>query len=177
MKFNPEKLKIPDLRMKPFIDSDEIWGFINSIAPEKSRIKEIIAKSLDKNRLTLEETAVLINASGPELIEEIKDGARKLKEKIYGNRIVLFAPLYIGNKCSNNCDYCGFKVSNEKTLRKTLTDDEIIHEVEALEDNGQKRLILVFGEHRDYDADFIAKTVRLVYSVKKGNGEIRRIKY
>jgi len=175
MKFNPEKCKIEDKRMQPFIDPDELWHYINTVKPDKQRVREVIAKSLDKQRLTLEETAVLINTTDPELIEEIKQGARTLKEKVYGNRIVLFAPLYIGNKCSNNCQYCGFKVTNQKALRKTLTDQEIIQEIEALEDNGQKRLILVYGEHPEYSAEYIAHTVKLVYGVKKGHGEIRRV--
>ena len=81
MKFNPEKLKIPDQRMKPFIDAEEIWGYLNQSAANKSHIREIIAKSLDKNRLTLEETAVLINAHDPELVEEIKQGAKKSERK------------------------------------------------------------------------------------------------
>jgi 2-iminoacetate synthase len=175
MKFNPEKLAIPDQRMKPFIDTDEIWHHINETKPDRQRVRDIIAKSLDKQRLTLEETAVLVNSSGNGFIDEIKDGARELKKKIYGNRIVLFAPLYVGNKCSNNCQYCGFRVSNKDTVRKTLGDDELIKEVEALEDNGQKRLILVYGEHPEYSAEYIAHTVRTVYGVKKGNGEIRRV--
>ena len=175
MKFNPEELSIPDKRMTPFIDPDEIWNYINNAKPSKERIKEIIAKSLDKNRLTLEETACLIAASDPELIEEIKAGARELKKKVYGNRIVLFAPLYVGNKCSNNCSYCGFRTSNTKEIRKTLTDNELIKEVEALEDNGQKRLILVYGEYKEYSPEFIAHTVNTVYGVRKGNGEIRRV--
>lgn len=175
MKFNPEKCSIEDKRMQPFIDPEELWNYINNVKPDKQRVREVIAKSLDKQRLTLEETAVLINTTDPELIEEIKQGARTLKEKVYGNRIVLFAPLYIGNKCSNNCQYCGFKVTNQKALRKTLTDQEIIQEIEALEDNGQKRLILVYGEHPEYSAEYIAHTVKLVYSVKKGHGEIRRV--
>jgi 2-iminoacetate synthase len=175
MKFNPEKLKIPDQRMKPFIDTEEIWGYLNYSAASKSRIREIIAKSLDKNRLTLEETAVLINANDPELVEEIKQGAKNLKEKIYGQRIVLFAPLYVGNLCINNCAYCGYKASNKKMKRITLTNEELINQVKALEDAGQKRLILVYGEHPKYNADFIADTVRTVYSVKSGPGEIRRV--
>jgi 2-iminoacetate synthase len=175
MHFSPQKLKIPDQRMKPFIDPDEIWSFINNTKPDKQRVREVIAKSLGKNRLTMEETAVLINSVGTELSEEIQDGARELKEKVYGNRIVLFAPLYVGNKCTNNCQYCGFRISNLEAIRKTLSDDEIIKEVEALEDNGQKRLILVYGEHPDYSADYIAHTVRTVYGVKKGKGEIRRV--
>ena len=175
MKFNPERLSIRDQRMKPFIDPDEIWDIINKTKPDKSSVRDVIAKSLDKNRLTLEETAVLVNSDDPELVEEIKAGARALKEKVYGNRIVLFAPLYIGNYCSNNCKYCGFRSSNTEAIRKTLSDEEIIKEVSALEDNGQKRLILVYGEHPKYSAEYIAHTVKLVYSIKKGKGEIRRV--
>lgn len=160
--------------MEPFIDPAEIWSHLNGAQPDRNRVREIIAKSLSKERLTLAETAVLINAGG-DLVEEIKEGARELKKRVYGNRIVLFAPLYIGNKCSNNCMYCGFRVTNTSARRKTLSDDEIRDEVEALEDNGQKRLILVYGEHPEYNPEYIAHTVRLVYSIKKGRGEIRRV--
>lgn len=175
MKFSPEKLSIPDQRMKPFIDPEEIWDLINKTKPDKKRVRDVISKSLDKHRLTLEETAVLVNAIGTDLEEEIKEGAKELKQKVYGNRIVLFAPLYVGNKCTNNCQYCGFRVTNSEAVRKTLGDDEIINEVEALEENGQKRLILVYGEHPEYSPEYIAHTVKLVYGVKKGHGEIRRV--
>lgn len=160
--------------MEPFIDPEEIWSHLNGAQPDRNRVREIIAKSLSKERLTLAETAILINAGG-DLVEEIKEGARELKKRVYGNRIVLFAPLYIGNKCSNNCMYCGFRVTNTSARRKTLSDDEIRDEVEALEDNGQKRLILVYGEHPEYNPEYIAHTVRLVYSIRKGRGEIRRV--
>lgn len=175
MIFNPEKCSIPDERMKPFIDPEELWQHLHQNKATPERVREIIAKSVAKNRLSLAETAVLINANDPQLIEEIKEGARTLKERVYGNRIVLFAPLYIGNKCTNNCTYCGFRTSNTEAHRMTLSDEEIVNEVEALEDNGQKRLILVYGEHPHYDPEYIAHTVRLVYSIKKGNGEIRRV--
>jgi 2-iminoacetate synthase len=175
MRFNPEKLSVPDQRMKPFIDEDEIWRLINETKSDRHRVRDIIAKSLGKQRLTLEETAVLINSSGTGFLDEIKDGARELKKNIYGNRIVLFAPLYVGNRCSNNCQYCGFRISNKEAVRKTLGDDDLIKEVEALEDNGQKRLILVYGEHSDYSPEYIAHTVRTVYGVRKGHGEIRRV--
>jgi 2-iminoacetate synthase len=138
-------------------------------------VRQLIAKSLDKQRLTMEETAVLINTYDPELVEEIKEGARELKRRVYGNRIVLFAPLYVGNKCMNNCQYCGFRVTNKEQIRTTLSDEGLISEVEALEETGQKRLILVYGEHKEYSPEFIAHTVDVVYSVKKGNGEIRRV--
>ena len=161
--------------MKPFIDADEIWTLLKNTKPDRHRVRDVISKSLDKKRLTLEETAVLVNSAGTDLADEIKQGAKLLKEKVYGNRIVLFAPLYVGNKCTNNCQYCGFRISNSDAVRKTLSDDEIVKEVEALEDNGQKRLILVYGEHPDYSPEYIAHTVKIVYSVKKGHGEIRRV--
>ncbi|MBK6346374.1 MAG: [FeFe] hydrogenase H-cluster radical SAM maturase HydG [Bacteroidales bacterium] len=175
MIFTPEKCSIPDQRMKPFIDPQELWDYIHHTASDADSVKAVIAKSLDKKRLTLKETAVLINANDPGLIELIKEGARELKKKVYGNRIVLFAPLYVGNKCTNNCKYCGFRASNKEAVRKTLSDQELIREVEALEDNGQKRLILVYGEHPEYSPEYIAHTVKTVYGVKKGPGEIRRV--
>jgi 2-iminoacetate synthase len=175
MKFTPEKYIIADEPMKPFIDPAEIWNYIYNAEPTKENVREVIAKAYNKKRLSLAETAILVNTTDPELVEEILQTARELKEKVYGNRIVLFAPLYIGNKCTNNCTYCGFRTSNKDAVRMTLSDDEIISEVEALEENGQKRLILVYGEHPHYSPEYIAHTVKLVYGVKKNNGEIRRV--
>ncbi len=175
MKFTPQTYKLPDIPMQPFIDDDEIASFLKVAKPDIDQVEAIIARSLAKNRLSLAETALLLRADEPDMIEKIKNGARQLKEKVYGKRIVLFAPLYVGNYCSNNCRYCGFKASNTKAVRKTLTRNELIENVKALEEHGQKRLILVFGEHRTYNADFIADTVKTVYEVKKDHGEIRRI--
>jgi 2-iminoacetate synthase len=175
MKFNPEKYRIADEPMRPFIDASEIEELLLHARPDGSVIRNIIAKSLDKHRLSLSETAMLLNATDPELIRQIKDGAGRLKKAVYGNRIVLFAPLYIGNKCINNCQYCGFRASNLDAVRISLNTHQIISEVEALEDQGQKRLILVFGEHPDYSADFIADATRTVYGVKRKKGEIRRV--
>ncbi len=158
-----------------FIDEDFLHGLINKEQPTKERIREIVAKSLNKIALSVEETADLVRTTDPELHEEIFAAARQLKENVYGNRIVLFAPLYIGNDCINDCTYCAFKRSNFQAVRRTLTPDEIKQQVTALEDHGHKRLILVFGEHTRYDADFIADTVRNVYSVRSGHGEIRRV--
>jgi iron-only hydrogenase maturation protein HydG len=101
--------------MKPFIDESEIWEMLDEADASKDNVRRIIKKSLDKNRLSLQETAALLKTEDPVLIEEIKEGARTLKEKVYGDRIVIFAPLYIGNKCTNNCTYCGFRASNQKT--------------------------------------------------------------
>lgn len=121
MKFYPETYKLPDVSMQPFIDADELWGYIQSTAkPTMEQVEKVIQHALSKNRLTLEETAVLINADTPEMIEMIKQGARTLKEQVYGKRIVLFAPLYVGNYCSNNCRYCGFKASIKVPCAKRL---------------------------------------------------------
>ncbi|HSV87084.1 MAG TPA: [FeFe] hydrogenase H-cluster radical SAM maturase HydG [Bacteroidales bacterium] len=175
MIYNPEKYRLKDERMKPFIDPEELLGFITNVKAEKTRVREVIQASLDKKRLSVEETAVLLNTDDPDLIEEIKEGARKLKEKIYGERIVLFAPLYVGDLCTNNCQYCGFRSANTGIKRITLSKDQLIAETRALIDHGHKRLILVYGEHPKYSADFIAETVRIVYGVRHVNGEIRRV--
>jgi 2-iminoacetate synthase len=175
MKFTPEHYRLPDIPQTPFIDPAEIDNLLAHAKPDRQVVRDIIAKSLDKHRLSMAETAMLLNATDPVLVEEIREGAMKLKQAVYGNRIVLFAPLYIGNKCTNNCSYCGFRASNKEAVRTSLDTAQIIREVEALEDQGQKRLILVFGEHPDYSAQFIADAARTVYAVKKGPGEIRRV--
>jgi len=175
MIYDPQVYAIEDKSMVPFISEKEIEELLEGTHPTRELVREIISKSLNKKRLTMQETAVLVNTTDPDLVEEIKEGARKLKEKVYGKRIVLFAPLYVGNLCINNCEYCGFKAANKDQKRTTLTQSELIREVEMLEDMGQKRLILVYGEHPRYNAEFIADTVRTVYEVKKGNGEIRRV--
>ena len=175
MIYKPQEYRIKDERMKPFIDESEILEILDAAEPTKENVRAVIQKSLAKNRLSMQETALLLKTEDPELIEEIKKGARTLKEKVYGDRIVIFAPLYVGNKCVNNCTYCGFRASNTKQKRTTLSETKLKAEVKSLEDSGQKRLILVYGEHPMYNADFIADSVRTVYSVKSGPGEIRRV--
>ena len=159
-----------------FINDSKLESLINSTTQDIVRVREIMAKSLDKQPLTVEETAILLIADNRDIVEEIFNAARQLKRDVYGNRIVIFAPLYIGNYCVNDCQYCAFRRSLRTTIRKTLDRDELISEVKALEMDGHKRLILVFGEHPDYSAEFIAETVRTVYSIKsQSHGEIRRV--
>lgn len=174
--FNPQKYRIEDKSQHPFIDREEILSILeDSRDASIDEVKAIVAKAVGKERLSLREVATLIGADYTEAVDAVKEGAKTLKQKVYGNRIVLFAPLYIGNKCINNCSYCGFRVTSKETVRKTLSTSEIEDEVKALERVGHKRLILVFGEHSIYDANYIADCVRTVYSVKEGNGEIRRV--
>lgn len=169
-------MKIDTTGLTSFIPEETIFNLLETTRqPSATRVREIIAKSLAKQRLDPEEMAVLLNTEEPALVDEIFEGARELKRRIYGNRIVLFAPLYIGNKCINNCAYCGFRSTNGEVARKTLTMNELDQEIEALVTRGHKRLILVYGEHPDYDAQFIHDTVRETYAQHHGNGEIRRV--
>jgi 2-iminoacetate synthase len=158
-----------------FIDDRRIEETLAAARPDQARVREILAKSLEKKRLEPEETATLLAIKDPELWQEVFAAARKLKTEVYGNRIVLFAPLYVGDKCINNCAYCGFRSSNRDAVRKTLTDDELHSELVALEGQGHKRLILVWGEHPDYSPEEMARVISIVYSTKVGKGEIRRV--
>jgi len=107
--------------VKSFIPTTEIEEHLarNRFA-DTIRIRDIIDKSLDKQRLNPDETAALINVTDPELKQQILEGAHTLKERIYGNRIVLFAPLYVGNDCINDCVYCGFRSSNKNVIELHL---------------------------------------------------------
>jgi 2-iminoacetate synthase len=162
-------------RAEDFIDDARLARFVQRAPVDVVRLRDVIAKSLDKQPLDVEETAVLLRVESSELRAEVLGGARELKERVYGNRIVLFAPLYVGNHCVNDCAYCGFRRHNPAVLRRTLSTEELRRQATALENQGHKRLIVVFGEHPRYDADFIATAVRTLYDVRVGRGEIRRI--
>ena len=169
-------MKISTEGVKSFIPTQTIEDLIISEAnAPASRIRDIIAKSLDKNRLEPDETAALLSVKDPELREMILQGARDLKKTIYGNRIVLFAPLYVGNECVNDCVYCGFRISNKECERATLSKEQVIQDTKSLIDVGHKRLIMVYGEHPIYSPEYIAETVQTVYATKHKNGEIRRV--
>lgn len=157
-----------------FIDDGYLRGLLEG-KPDHERFVDVLAKSRDKQALSASECAVLLNATDPDQVAMLFQTARDLKRSIYGNRIVLFAPLYIGNYCKNDCSYCGFRRSNTRAVRRTLSHDEIVRQVTALEDAGHKRLILVFGEHAKYNAEFIAEAVGAVYGTKSGRGSIRRV--
>ncbi len=159
-----------------FVDDSRLEALLRGPRPAPAQVRELVAKSLSRQCLSVEETAVLLRADQPDLVEEVADGARRLKEEIYGRRIVLFAPLYVGNDCVNDCSYCGFRRSHAEEARCTLGGAELQADVRALERQGHKRLVLVFGEHPRYDARFVADSVRAVYAVREGQGgEIRRV--
>lgn len=159
---------------KDFINDDKLQGILDSTVTTDKEIDKIINKSMNREVLTLEETAILLNADKDYQVEKIFKGAKQLKEHVYGDRVVIFAPLYIGNKCTNGCKYCGFNVLNKDMVRKTSSKEEIQAQVRAMEATGQKRTILVFGTHPDYSSDFMAESVQHVYNTKLESGEIRR---
>lgn len=175
MIFTPQKYNTEDTPNFPFIDRREIFSYLEmSVEPDISEVRRVIARSLSGERLSMGDAALLMRASSSGSVSEILSAAAELKKRIYGNRIVLFAPLYIGNRCVNNCSYCGFRASNTLAVRRTLSDEDLTSELAALENDGHKRLILVYGEHPHYDARYIAHTVKLAYAVRE-NGQIRRV--
>lgn len=160
---------------RDFIHEDEIELLLNTVRADASRVREIIAKSEEIQILTLEECAVLLNTEDPALWEEIFAAALRVKQKVYGPRIVTFAPLYTSNYCVNNCLYCGFRSGNAGEHRLQLTEAELIEEVKRLTAVGHKRLVLSVGEHPCSDVGYLVKTLKTIYGVKNGNGEIRRV--
>ncbi len=157
-----------------FIDEARLHDLMKRPA-DPGHFRSALEKGMEKQPLELEETMALIAADSPEETEMIFDAARRLKREVYGNRIVLFAPLYIGNLCMNDCLYCAFRRSNTDVERRTLDEKEITEQVEALLSRGHKRLILVFGEHQKYNARFIAECVNHVYSIQQDHANIRRV--
>lgn len=150
--------------------------------PDPARVREILAKALEIRTLTPDETALLLNVRDPQLWEEMARAASRVKTKVYDNRIVTFAPLYLSNHCVNDCLYCGFRRSNRSAQRKRLDLDEIRAEVEVLAGKiGHKRLIVVYGEHPSSGLEYMQESIRAVYSVRTGTlrgtgtGQIRRV--
>jgi 2-iminoacetate synthase len=164
--------------MKDFINDNQIENIlVRAINPSAARVREIISKSNELKGLTPDEVAVLLQTEDDELIDEILQAAHKIKEDIYGNRLVLFAPLYVANHCSNNCLYCGFRRDNRELNRVALTMDQIRNEVEVLEREGHKRLLMLCGEHPTRSSlDYFIEAIETAYAVKtEHGGEIRRI--
>lgn len=138
--------------------------------------EEILQKAKQAMGLTLEESAALLNIEEKSLLEEMFRTAKQVKEKIYGNRLVLFAPLYITNFCVNNCLYCAFRRDNKELKRKTLSLSEIEQEARALILQGQKRILLVAGEHpQESSIDFIGRAIERIYSLNLSGNNIRRL--
>lgn len=158
-----------------FINDDEINALLEegkTASPEV--VRQIIEKAREAKGLTPGEVAILLQNEDPELQKLMYEVAAQIKEKIYGKRLVLFAPLYISDHCVNNCVYCGYRRDN-KFNRRRLTQEEIAEEVKILESLGHKRLALEAGEHPgECPIEYVLESLKTIYSIKFENGSIRR---
>ncbi|MDD5718233.1 MAG: [FeFe] hydrogenase H-cluster radical SAM maturase HydG [Candidatus Krumholzibacteria bacterium] len=162
----------------PCIDAAQITAALARHAdPTPQAIREILAQARDLNGLRDQDVAVLLANTDRDLDEEVFHAARVVKETIYGNRLVLFAPLYITNKCRNDCRYCAFRVSNKALVRRDLTPAEIARETQIIIDEGHKRILLVAGEQYPGSdgIGYVCRAIETIYGVKSNRGEIRRL--
>jgi len=160
-----------------FINEEYIFSLLDDKSlNDPAMQKEVITKAADAKGLDLKESAALLNITDPEILEELYHTAKAIKEKIYGNRLVIFAPLYITNQCVNNCMYCAFRKDNKDLVRVTLTIDQIREEVEYLVKQGQKRILLVAGEHPKQSAlSYVGEAIDAIYKVNFNGNNIRRV--
>jgi 2-iminoacetate synthase len=141
----------------------------------RSQLASALEKAVSLKGLSLSEAAGLLCTSDPDIQNEILAAAAHVKKAIYGDRIVLFAPLYVSNTCQNDCLYCGFRRSNTSAKRTRLTPEQVKEQVRLLERMGHKRLLLVFGESHADTPSYIVSAVEATYSVREGLGQIRRV--
>ena len=167
------------MKAEEFIDHNEIMATLEYAAANKNNaalISEIIEKAKLRKGLSHREAAVLLDCELEDKNAEIFALAEQIKKDFYGNRIVMFAPLYLSNYCINGCVYCPYHSVNKHIARKKLTQDEIRAEVIALQDMGHKRLALEAGEHPTLNSlEYILESIRTIYSIKHKNGAIRRV--
>ncbi len=162
-----------------FISHEEIvetLGFARSNKNNHELIESTMAKAANGKGLTHREAALLLECDDSKTIGDIFALASKIKEQIYGRRIVIFAPLYLSNYCVNGCLYCPYRLKNRNIARRKLTQDEIRREVVALQDMGHKRLVLESGEDPiNSPIEYILDSIKTIYGVKHRNGAIRRV--
>ena len=180
--YDPKSLKAEE-----FIDDNEIRETLEYAEKNKNNhelIEQILAKAAPKKTgrgvecsgLSHREASVLLACDDPKVIEKIYALAREIKEAFYGDRIVMFAPLYLSNYCVNNCVYCPYHFKNKEIPRKKLSQDEVRDEVIALQDMGHKRLAIEAGEDPvNNPIEYILDCIKTIYSIKHKNGAIRRV--
>lgn len=173
------KYDVKSKNAEEFINHEEILESLDYGRDHKNDrklIKEILEKAKKAHGLSHREAFVLLSCQEEDLNEEIFSLAKKLKEKFYGNRIVLFAPLYLSNYCVNGCLYCPYHAKNKTIPRRKLSQDEIRKEVIALQDLGHKRLALETGEDPvNNPIEYVLESIKTIYSIKHKNGSIRRV--
>ncbi|MFH1684825.1 MAG: [FeFe] hydrogenase H-cluster radical SAM maturase HydG [Candidatus Micrarchaeota archaeon] len=150
---------------------------INTLINEDSSfsLDQVLSKAEKKQGLSLEESAFLLKLQDQESLELLNKSANKVKSEIYGNRLVLFAPLYISDFCINDCEYCGFHCRNKSLARSKLDTNEIRAQTELIIKMGHKRILLEAGEHPEISIDYVCDAIRTIYDTKVNNGEIRRV--
>ena len=172
--YNPKSKKAEE-----FIDHNEILETLEYADAHKNDadlIDSIIAKARLKKGLSHREASVLLACELEDKNQEVYALANEIKKEFYGNRIVMFAPLYLSNYCVNGCLYCPYHAKNKTIPRKKLSQEEIKAEVIALQDMGHKRLALEAGEHPVHNPiEYILESIKTIYSIKHKNGAIRRV--
>ncbi|MBM3243247.1 MAG: [FeFe] hydrogenase H-cluster radical SAM maturase HydG [Candidatus Omnitrophica bacterium] len=162
-----------------YIEEDKIRDLLISAAGvDVPRLDAILDRAKSLKRLSLQESAVLLSVTDPVYIKNIYEAASFVKDKIYGRRVVLFAPLYISNLCRNNCLYCAFKADNVSIRRRALTASEIVSQTELLLKLGQKRILMVCGEaapEGKANIDYYIEAVKAIYSAGVGKNKIKRV--
>ncbi|MCI8586515.1 MAG: [FeFe] hydrogenase H-cluster radical SAM maturase HydG [Lachnospiraceae bacterium] len=170
---------VKSLKAEEFISDEEIRETLDYADANKENLElidQILAKARERKGLTHREASVLLACEIPEKVAELFALAEQLKKDYYGNRIVLFAPLYLSNYCVNRCVYCPYHAKNKHIARKKLTQEEIIKEVTALQDMGHKRLAIEAGEDPvNNPIEYILECIHTIYSIKHKNGAIRRV--
>ena len=171
--------KAKSLNAEEFISDEEIMETLAYADANKDNVEvidQIIAKAKLKKGLNHREASVLLACEIPEKVQEVYDLAQQIKKDYYGNRIVLFAPLYLSNYCVNGCVYCPYHLKNKHIARKKLTQEDIVKEVTALQDMGHKRLAIEAGEDPvNNPIEYILECIKTIYSIKHKNGAIRRV--
>lgn len=172
--YDPKSMKATE-----FIDDQEIQETLAYAEANKSNrqlIQSLIDRAHDCKGLTHREAAVLLDCDQEDLNEQMYTLAKEIKQKIYGNRIVMFAPLYLSNHCINGCVYCPYHLKNQHISRKKLSQEDIKREVIALQDMGHKRLALEAGEHpTENTMEYYLESIKTIYGIKHKNGDIRRV--
>lgn len=167
------------LRGDEFINHQEVlkaMDFAKESSKDESYVRGLIEKAKSGQGLSHREAGTLLYVDDKKLLDEMYEIAGELKERIYGKRIVMFAPLYVSNHCVNTCRYCGYKCTNSELPRKKLNMDQLEEEVKVLENLGHKRLALEVGEHPvETPIDYVVDCIKTIYSIKFDNGSIRRI--
>ena len=170
---------VKSMKADEFIDDGEILATLKYADENKNNkelIEEIIAKAEECKGLTHREASVLLACEDEGLNARMYALAKKIKQRIYGNRIVFFAPLYLSNYCINSCVYCPYHVKNKNICRKKLTQEEVKAETVALQDMGHKRLAIEAGEDPvNNPIEYILECINTIYSIKHKNGAIRRV--